>query len=180
MIQINLLPWRERKRQLKRSMFGILLGAFFVLGLFIIFLIHINMSSAVSLQMRRNEFLQTQINNAQDEFTSLKQKKEEQIKLLASLKFILELRNESYEAVRLLDVLAASTPSSIIMEKIVRDISTVTISGTAPTDSDVTTLMKNISTHENSFGQAVLTEISSQETATSTVRHFTIKIDEKI
>jgi type IV pilus assembly protein PilN len=61
MANINLLPWREERRQELKQAFLVVLGVVAAVGIALVILAHITVSSAVDKQASRNEYLQKQI-----------------------------------------------------------------------------------------------------------------------
>lgn len=174
-MQINLLPWREHERQVKQIGFGILMAAFVVAALALVILVHIYFKALILSQKNSNTYLQTELQMAQNNFTDLKQKKEDQMKLIEHLHFLINLRKKSYAAIALLDTVAKTTPSSILLDKIERINNSVTITGVAQTDSEVTVFMKNIGGVKG-FKQPELAGITSVQGPHGDERHFQIKV----
>ena len=61
MATINLLPWREERRQLIKQQFLVVLGGVAVLGALLVLLGVTVMNSAISDQEGRNRYIQTHI-----------------------------------------------------------------------------------------------------------------------
>jgi type IV pilus assembly protein PilN len=175
MIQVNLLPWREQARQAKQVFFGLLLIGFFILSLIAILFVHLYFSTVISSQKKNNAYLQSEITNSATSFASLKTEKEKQIKLLEQLHFIINLRTRSYEAVRLLTMLVNATPSTVFLDKILREDNVITLGGKAKSNLEITLFMKNIG-KVNGFAQPVLTGISTQDSAVVGERSFQLKV----
>lgn len=178
MIQINLLPWREQARRDKQIQFAILIASFIGLAFFAIIFIHICYGRAISHQQDRINFLQSEITQKQADLTALKGQKQEQHDLDAELHFIMNLQTKSFQAVRLLDELASAVPPSVLLDKINREGSTITISGTAQSDSQVTIFMKNIAKSPG-LKQPVLTGISAQENSPTLGKHFQLRVEQE-
>ena len=178
MDQINLLPWREQARQVKRTEFLITLGFFIGLTLVLVFILHLYLSMLVCHQMDRNQYLQSELDKNQGEVTTLKEKKKEVLALRAQLQFLKELRGKSYRAVRILNMLTTAVPQSLSLEKVIRNGNSVMIEGVAQSDLEVTLFMKNIST-THGFAQPVLTGINTEKTDTQGQRHFQLTVQQQ-
>ena len=61
MANINLLPWREQRRELQRKEFFVILGSIAGLGLLAVLLAHITINGQIGGQADRNNYLQTNI-----------------------------------------------------------------------------------------------------------------------
>lgn len=177
-MQINLLPWREQARQVKQIGFGILMASFLVGALVLVVFVHIYVHSLINAQNASNNYLQTQLQIAQNNLTDLKQKKEDQMKLIENLHFLINLRKKSYAAVKLLDTLAKTTPSSILLDKVERINDDITITGTAQADPEVTVFMKNIAAVKG-FNQPVLSSITNVQGVNGDEKHFQIKVTQE-
>jgi len=180
MVQINLLPWRERAREIKKKNFFTTLAACIGFALFIIFLLHLYYQDIISFQDKRNSYLQSQIAQKQAEIDNLRKDRDQQAVIEAKLQDIMALREKSYRAVNLLNVLLRIVPESITLNKLVLDGNAVTLEGRAQTELAITAFLKSIS-DEPLFNQPVLTGINSQEGKNANIeRFFQIKVDLKI
>ena len=61
MTSINLLAWREERRQDQKKEFGILAALMVALAVTTVGLIHMQMASKIDYQLDRNRFLTTEI-----------------------------------------------------------------------------------------------------------------------
>jgi type IV pilus assembly protein PilN len=178
MVQINLLPYREQARQVKQVRLGILMACCAGLALVLVVFVHIYFRSIINDQNKINAYLQSQIDQSQIDLTTLKEKKMSQVNLIAQLHYLMNLRVTSYQAVRLMNMLATATPKNVILEKILRGNNEVIIAGQADSDTEVTIFMKNIAAQPG-FKQPVLTGITSQQGPTGDERHFQLKVEEQ-
>jgi len=179
MVQINMLPWRERAREIKRKNFFTALGGVVGFALFIIFLFHLYYDDLIHYQEKRNVFLQNEIAQKQMALDKLRVNKEQQGLIQVKLQFLIGLREKSYHAVQLLNELIKTVPDTITLSKLARDGNALTIEGKAQSDLAVAAFLKSIS--ENAFfAQPVLTGISSQQnSADSETRFFQIKVEQR-
>ncbi|MES2217509.1 MAG: PilN domain-containing protein [Pseudomonadota bacterium] len=177
MVQINLLPWREQARQRKQVRLGIMMASCAALSVVLIILTHIYYRGVIFEQNKANNYLQTQIQESDTNLATLKEKKNHQVTLLEQLRYLMNLRTNSFQAIRLLNVLATATPTSIILEKAIRMGKMITIYGQAETDTQVTQFMKNIGKMPG-FKQPVLTSINSEQGVNGDERHFQLKVEE--
>lgn len=178
MTQINLLPWREKARQEKKNQFLSQLVFFIILTIFLVILIHFYLISLISEEKRRIAYLQTKLGERQGQYNILKEKKQQQTNIETELKFILTLRDKSYRAVKLMNVLVKVVPPTITLQKLVREKDKIIVIGKAQSELQVTLFMKNISALPE-FNQAVLTKISEHPGASDTTRIFELEITQK-
>lgn len=179
MIQINMLPWRERAREIKKKNFIVALGGAVGLTLFIIFIFHMYYNDLIAYQNKRNAFLQSEISQKQMELDELRKNKEQQGVIQVQLQFLMGLREKSYNAVRLLNEILKIVPDAITLSKLQRDGDAITIEGKAQSDLIITAFLKRISQNPF-FSQPVLTGISSSANNTeSSERYFQIKMEQR-
>lgn len=178
MIQINLLPWREQERKQQQARFGIIVGVFAGFGLFLTVFFHMHYSSRVERQLQRNVLLQSALDEESNSLMTLNKKKKELVNIDEQLHYIYELRDSSFRAVRLLNELAAVSPDSITLYKIIRMGDTVNIFGKAKSNLQITLFMDGIEKSKY-FGQPVLTDISGKENTTGEERSFQLRIQQQ-
>lgn len=178
MTQINLLPWREQERQTNKILFGITLAAFMGLTLIGVLFAHLFLKIQINTQKERAAYLQSAIDQTQSDITSLKGKAEKQAKILSRLNLIVDLRNKSYEAVRLLNLLIVTVPKTIVIQKVIRDNRVITISGSTDSDLQTTLFMRNIEAVKG-YDQPVLNVINTQKSESADTRHFQIKVEQQ-
>lgn len=177
MVQINLLPYREQARQVKQVRLGILMACCVGLAIALVIAVHIYFRSIINDQNKINVYLQNQIALGQADLATLKDKKASQVSLITQLHYLMDLRVKSYNAVRLLNMLAIATPKSVMLDKVIRENNTIVIAGQTDSDAEVTLFMKNIATQPG-FKPPVLSGITSQQGPLGDERHFQIKVEE--
>jgi len=178
MIQVNLLPWREQARLAKKKRFISIFVGFACLSLIILVVLHIYLSSQIRYHQELNDYLQSEINNEQLALNTFTTKADEMHAAQANLRSIISLYSQSFHAIRFLNELISIIPSTVMVEKVVRNGDTITLSGVAQSDSDVTLFLQDIATSPI-FNQPVLTEISGQKDITSTKRLFQLSVVQK-
>ena len=175
MTDINLLPWREQARQVKKIRFAILSGSTIVAAFLLVIFVHIYLNQLINHQMRRNQFLQSAIDKEQAVVFDLNKKKKELATISTQLNFLFNLRRQSYQAVHLLNELILVMPEPVSFNKLVREKNHVLVFGKAKSNLEITQLMKNIDA-SHQFKQPELTEINAREGSTGDERFFQLKI----
>lgn len=179
MIKINMLPWREQARGIKKKNFFVGLAISIGITMFIILLFHIYYNDLIARQDQRNLFLQGQISERQEAINKLREKKEQQKIIENKLQFIIGLREKSYRAIRLLNELLRIVPDTITLGKLFRDGTAITIEGKAQSELAITAFMKSLS-QSTVFSQPVLTGITSAGgSEVGTERYFQLKVEQK-
>ena len=99
MIRINLLPHREAKRRARRQQFFMLLGMVSVLAGVIWFLGFSLISTEISAQTAKNDFLKREVASLEKEIAEIKKLKEQTDSLLARKRVIEALQANRTETV---------------------------------------------------------------------------------
>jgi type IV pilus assembly protein PilN len=175
MVQFNLLPWKEHERQVQKIIFAATLFVVALMALFVVLLFHFYLDSEMRSQNQRNTFLQAQLTETQTVLLDLEKQQEQEKALLDEMQFIMNLRDQNFKAVRLLDALAIMTSSTISITKIIRDSNNITIEGLAQSDIEITLFMKKLA-KSLIFSQPVLVGISSKNVGEIIQRFFQLKL----
>jgi type IV pilus assembly protein PilN len=181
MTQINLLPWREQGRQIKKVIFGIILAGCVVVSVFLVFFIHFYLHYENSVQIDRNNYLQSMLDQTNSQISALKLKQKVRDKIVDELNLITNLRKQSYAAVSMLNLLIKSVPASVLIEKVSREGAVFSIEGVADSDLATTLFMRNIDSITG-FKQPVLNVIKTEKGTAqnaSTEIHFQLKVEEQ-
>ncbi|STX28251.1 type IV pilus assembly protein PilN [Legionella beliardensis] len=170
MTDINLLPWRERRReQEKKKFLTLLLGATFI-GIGIVMLINYYVHDLINIQTARNQRLQDEINTFNRQIIEIKQLKEVRAGLISRMKIIQGLQARRTLTVYLFDELIKVVPDGIYLTQVTREGDKVTLQGYSESNTNVSILMRNI---ERSpwIKEPVLTEIKKSKEATTAVNN---------
>lgn len=176
MIQINLLPWREKYRQTQKSHFIYLLTGSVILALFVLLIIHLHLSSLVDTQNQLNAYLQTELNNEQKIVSASSEQEAKKNYLENELNFIINIYKKNYAAISLFNELLTLVPNSITLNKIARTGDKITLAGIAQTDDDVTSFINHLE-KLGIFNQPTLSEITSEKG--SERRSFSMDVTQK-
>lgn len=178
MIQINLLPWREEARQIKKKQFitSLVLGC--IISLLILLVFHVHYSHAASRQNVLNAMISTAISEEQLLLNEMSAKANEAMATETQLKFIMDLYNENYRAVRLLNEMVMLVPDTISVQEIKRNGNEITLTGIAKSEDDVTQLMKEI-TNSPYFNQPTLLSINVGKGSNENARNFNLMFEQK-
>lgn len=179
MININLLPWRERIRKKKIRNFIILIGAGVFAAILGVAIFHLHYRARLQTQLARNTFLQTEIDQQAAKITGLNRKKKLQSKINTDLKLIFDMKEKSYQAVEILDEIARLAPEAISLIRINRQGNTLLITGQAKSDSEITVFLRKIS-DSALFEQPNLTQITAREDEDGQAREFEIQVECKV
>lgn len=177
MMQINLLPWRERNRKLKKIRFaaGCILGAFLACCLIIFF--HIRLYAKASVQQQVNQYLQSEISYGQNILNEMSSKEKRKEAIEKQLYFIINVRQQNYDFVYLLNQLITLVPEKILLTKISGNQNEVLLSGVAETEDDISHFMKEMDKWKH-FYQPALSSLN-QNKQKEDKKQFQIKMVKK-
>lgn len=165
MAQINLLPWRELKREQEKKEFTtyVMLGV--IVAALIVFVINYYALSVLDAQKKRNDLINKEITTLETQIKEIKSLKQLRADLIARMMIVQDLQSTRSLTVRLFDELIEITPEGVLFTKLERVGSRVTLYGYADSNTQVSTLMRRIETN-TWFDDPVLTEIKKTDDKT--------------
>lgn len=144
MAQINLLPWREERRQELKKEFLTILALVLVLGAGLVFLGDLFVNGQIENQKSRNQYLTTNIeelNKAVSEIRDLQRKRNQ---LLERMRVIQELQGNRPIIVRILDQLVRTVPDGVFYNTLTSSAGVIEVSGIAESNNRVSSLMRRM------------------------------------
>ena len=175
MIRINLLPHREAKRRARRQQFFMLLGMVSVLAGVIWFLGFSLISTEISAQTAKNDFLKREVASQEKEIAEIKKLKEQTDSLLARKRVIEALQANRTETVHLFNELARQVPEGIYFKSIKQTGSTIVVTGYAQSNARINTLMNNFN-DSPLLESSVLIETKAETVANRRLNAFIVSV----
>ncbi|PWY57456.1 pilus assembly protein PilN [Legionella qingyii] len=163
MTQINLLPWRELKRDQEKKLFMTMLLLCIVFAAFIVFLINSYATGLVSNQIIRNQMLQKEINEMDAQISEIKNLQKTREMLISRMSIVQHLQSTRTLMVHLFDELIHVIPAGIYFTQIEGKRDVISVTGYAESNTFVSILMKNIENNEW-IHDPVLSEIKREDT----------------
>lgn len=158
MTEINLLPWREQKREQEKKLFTTMLLVGIIIAAAIVFLMNSYVSHLISNQMNRNQILQKEITALDEQIKEIKVLKQIREGLISRMSIVQNLQSTRTLMVHLFDELIKITPPGVYITKMQREHDVVTLWGYSESNTSISILMRNI--EANVWIQSpVLTEI---------------------
>lgn len=148
MTTINLLPWRERKREQEKKVFTTMLLIGCVIAGFILFVIYTYSSNLVSNQQARNDRIQKEITELDSQIKEIKLLKQVRDGLVSRMSIVQNLQSTRTLMVHLFDELIKIMPSGIYVTKLERQNDVVSLWGYAESNSNISMLMRNIESND--------------------------------
>jgi len=144
MAHINLLPWRDERRQELKKEFLTVLALLAVLGVAIVFLGDLFVSGQIDSQQARNDFLSGHIADLNKQVAEIKDLQRKRNQLLDRMRVIQELQGNRPIIVRILDQLVRTVPDGVFYESLQSSAGVITISGIAESNNRVSSLMRRL------------------------------------
>jgi len=144
MPRINLLPWREQERKVRRREFLVALGAaafaavIFVLGGKLLY------SSWIDSQTAMNNLLKKEIVKLDAQIADIQDLENRKQRLVARMEIIEKLQRKRPEIVHLFDELVKTVPEGIYLTQMKETGKKLEIKGIAQSSTRVSTFMRNI------------------------------------
>jgi type IV pilus assembly protein PilN len=144
MPRINLLPWREQERKVRRREFMIAAGAaVFAAGIFVLGgkLVY---SSWTNDQIEKNNLLKKEIVKLDAQIADIQDLENRKQRLVARMEIIERLQRKRPEIVHLFDELVKTVPEGVYLTQIKENGNKLEIHGVAQSSTRVSTFMRNI------------------------------------
>lgn len=144
MANINLLPWREERRQELKKEFLVMLAAVVAAALLALFLMNRVVHAAIDNQNGRNQYLQNNINELNRQVAEIQDLEKKRRELIDRMKIIQDLQGTRPLIVRVFDELVRTLPDGVFFQEITRSDSRIDVSGVAESNTRVSSLMRQL------------------------------------
>jgi type IV pilus assembly protein PilN len=144
MPRINLLPWREQERKVRRREFGIAVGAAVVAALVFALGGKLVYSSWIDAQNEKNNLLKKEIVKLDAEIADIQDLEDRRQRLLARMEIIEKLQRKRPEIVHQFDELVRTVPDGVYLSSLKQTGNKLEIKGVAQSSTRVSTFMRNI------------------------------------
>lgn len=144
MANINLLPWREARRQERKKQFLIGLGATLAGAAMSVLFWDLAVNSQIDYQQSRNQYLRTQIALLDQEVAEIRDLQRKRNQLIERMRVIQALQGNRPVIVRLLDQLVRTVPDGVFYTSLETKANVVSIEGVAESNNRVSSLMRRL------------------------------------
>lgn len=176
MIRINLLDWREAMREERRRNFlGALTLTAVVSAGIIAFVTLFIYGHRIDVQQQRNNYLEQQIDIAEQKMVVLKKVKAERASLIRRIHIIEELQQSRSWIVHYFDQLVATVPDGVYLTSLQQNGNTTTVQGIAESNARVSQYMVNLDTSPY-LASPRLIVIKSERGSEHRYANFTLRI----
>jgi len=148
MARINLLPWREERRQALKKEFLTVLGAVAVLALVLVIVANRVVNGAIEHQEGRNQYLQSNINELNEQVKEIAEIEKKRAELIDRMKIIQDLQGTRPLIVRVFDELVRTLPDGVFYRAMTRTENKIELDGVAESNTRVSSLMRQLESSE--------------------------------
>ncbi len=144
MPRINLLPWREQERKVRRREFMVALGGAAIAGIILVGFGKILYGSWIEGQNEKNALLKKEILKLDAQIADIQDLENRKQRLVARMEIIEKLQRKRPEIVHLFDELVKTVPEGIFLTQIKETGKKLELKGVAQSSTRVSTFMRNI------------------------------------
>lgn len=144
MARINLLPWREERREERRKRFLLALTGVFVGSVGALLIADQIISAAIDRQMARNDYISKQIAVVDERIKQISELKARRQQLVERMRIIQDLQGNRQVSGRIFDQLARTLPDGVYFTEVKMTGKALSISGAAESNNRVSDLMRNL------------------------------------
>ena len=148
MAKINLLPWREQRREQQRKEFLVILGSVAAAGLLAALIGHLLINGQIDYQNERNQYLKTHIAALDKQVAEIKELQARRNQLIDRMKVIQDLQGTRPLIVRIFDEIVRTLPDGVYFRGMERTGQQITLRGTAESNNRVSSLMRRLDASE--------------------------------
>jgi type IV pilus assembly protein PilN len=176
MANINLLPWREERRQELKKAF--LAGLGFVAAVAVALLIgaFIISNAQIETQTARNAYLQKSIDELNRQVAEIKELEKRRDQLLERMKIIQALQGNRPVIVHLFDDVVRTLPDGVFYSEFGLKGKTISVKGIAESNNRVSSLMRNLD-GSDWFQSPNLTAVKSEPEAGEQASAFDMTVE---
>ncbi len=144
MAKINLLPWRQERRQQKQKQFYVMLGISAAFGLAVAIGGIMFVDALIDNQNKRNDLLTREIKGLEAKIKEIESLEKERASLLRRKQVIEELQSSRSQMVHLFDELVRTIPDGVRLLSIKQAGQQLTLNGTAQSNARVSSYMRSL------------------------------------
>ncbi|EIT71553.1 MULTISPECIES: PilN domain-containing protein [Hydrocarboniphaga] len=174
-MRINLLDWRQQRRELRQRQFNNIMGLAFVLAIGLVLIGRMFVNGKLDQQQSRNDYLRQQIAEVDQKIKEIQELEKVKRNLLARMHVIEELQASRSATVHLFDELVNTLPEGVNLTSVKQTGSSVLLEGAAESNARVSTYMKNLDASQW-FDDPRLIVIKTSEKGSTRTSEFTLQV----
>jgi len=176
MTTINLLPWRQERREELKKQFLIILGGFASVAAVIIFLWQLILTTAIENQQEKNTYLQGKIAELDEQVKEIAELRKQKKELVERMEVIQGLQGDRPAIVHIFDELVRTLPDGVFYKSITRKGMSIALVGTAESNNRVSSLMRQLDNSEW-FSNPNLQVVAANAAAGEQATDFTMSVN---
>lgn len=177
MAHINLLPWREEKRQERQQQFYVLMGLTLGFAILVFYIVTSYMNGLLDEQNQRNNYLQQEIAKLDIQIKEIQDLEQKRDRLLARMQVIQDLQQSRPKVVKVFDSLVKTVPEGIHLQVLSREGDKLIVQGVAQTNARVSVFMNQLD-NDPEFTESKLRVVQRTSTRDDAIRQFTLEVSE--
>ena len=143
-LRINLLDWREARRERRQQMFFKVLGGCALIAAGIVFLVITFYNRAIESQEQRNRFIQAEIAKIDKQITEIKELEKTRNDLITRMRIIEQLQQSRAQIVHYFEQVVETLPEGVHLTSLKQSGKKTNVNGVAESNGRVSTYMVNI------------------------------------
>ncbi len=144
MTKINLLPWREERRQELKRQFYVILAGMVLLGAGAVYLVDMNVQSKIENQRARNAYIIAETKKLEVQIKEIEEIKKKRARLIERMNVIQDLQGNRPVIVHLFDQMAKTLPDGVFYTSVSSTGGVLSIKGIAESNNKVSNLMRSL------------------------------------
>lgn len=144
MAQINLLPWREGRRVVRRRRFLLVLALVVASSLGAVLIANQIIGGAIDRQVSRNQYIGQQISKVDERIKQINDLKARRQQVVERMRVIQDLQGNRQTSGRIFDQLARALPDGVYFTEVKMTGKTLAITGAAQSNQRISDLMRNL------------------------------------
>jgi type IV pilus assembly protein PilN len=175
MAKINLLPWRDERRERLKQEFYSNLGITVVgMGL-IVAVVYLAINGGIKQQNARNAYIQQHIDKLNQDVAEIAELKKSRAQLIERMDIIQGLQGRRPVIVRIFDQFVRTLPDGLYYTKLLRSSQNIEIEGTAESNNRVSSLMRSLD-GSDWFSNPNLTSVTSNPAFGEQANNFSLTV----
>jgi type IV pilus assembly protein PilN len=144
MPRINLLPWREQERKVRRREFAVAIGGAAIAAIIFVGGGKLLYASWTDAQNAKNNLLKKEIQKLDSQIADIQSLEQQKARLVARMEIIERLQRKRPEIVHLFDDMVKTVPEGIYLTSIKQTGKKLEIHGIAQSSTRVSTFLRNV------------------------------------
>ena len=174
MAKINLLPWREERRQELKRQFFVILGGAAIIGAGIVYLAETRIQAQIAQQKARNNFILAEEKRLDESITEIKELKKQREQLIGRMEVIQNLQGNRSIIVHMFDEVARTVPDGIYLQEVEKKGRQFSIKGNAEANNRISNYMRNLNGSEW-FTNPNLAEVKAKDNSEQSSFHLSVE-----